>query len=132
MLFLKRKWILTSIIVLIPLGLYTKFYTGPLYTWVNNSFGGVLYVIFWSVLVFLFIPKISPWIICGFVLVITSILEFLQLWHPDFLELLRSGFLGRALLGTTFSGLDFLHYIFGFIIAGLLLSFIKKVEINHF
>ena len=127
----KRKWTITSIIVLIPIGFYTKFYAGPLSFWVNNSLGGIFYVIFWSLIVFLFIPRFSPWKISALVLLITCFLEILQLWHPDFLECIRSNFLGRSLLGTSFSWLDFLHYFFGSLGAFFLLVYLNKCEIVH-
>jgi len=49
----------------------------------------------------------------------------LQLWHPPFLELIRSTFWGRALIGTSFSWWDFPHYIFGSAIGGFLIEKLK-------
>ena len=37
----------------------------------------------------------------------------LQLWHPLFLEVIRSTFTGSTLIGTTFVWLDFTHYVIG-------------------
>jgi hypothetical protein len=37
------------------------------------------------------------------VLVATCLLEFLQLWHPPLLEAVRSTFIGRTVLGTSFT-----------------------------
>jgi hypothetical protein len=45
------------------------------------------------------------------VLAITCALEVLQLWHPPFLQAIRSTFAGRALIGTTFVWWDFIYYI---------------------
>ncbi|GFE69657.1 DUF2809 domain-containing protein [Chroococcus sp. FPU101] len=50
------------------------------------------------------------------VFIVTSLLEFLQLWHFFLLQLLRSYTLGRLLLGTTFSEWDFLYYALGCLI----------------
>jgi hypothetical protein len=47
------------------------------------------------------------------VLLATCALEFLQLWHPPFLEYLRSSFIGRTVLGTSFAWLDFPYYVLG-------------------
>jgi hypothetical protein len=102
------------LVIIIPVGFYTKFYTGPLATWVNNSFGGILYVIFWSLLVSLFFPKTSPLKIAFTVFLSTCMIEFLQLWHPVFLEKIRGYFLGRTILGQSFSWWDILHYGLGF------------------
>ncbi len=43
----------------------------------------------------------------------TCALECLQLWHPPFLESLRSHFIGQTILGTTFAGADFPYYFLG-------------------
>jgi len=127
----ERRWTLISIIVLIPVGFYTKFYSGILSIWVNNSLGGVLYVIFWSLIVYLLLPHYKPLSIAILVFLSTSILELLQLWHPYFLEFLRGYFLGRVILGTSFSWLDFFHYFIGFLLAVSFLKALKKIENQH-
>ena len=108
-----RKWALFSLTIIVPIGFYSKFYGGPAAAWVNDSLGGVFYEIFWCLLILLFLPKVKPWIIALSVLVVTCILEFMQLWHPPFLEILRSNFMGRTLLGTTFAWTDFPYYFLG-------------------
>ena len=102
-----------SFAVLVPGGLYSRFYRGPGAFWVNTSFGGVLYEIFWCLVLALFLPMVSAWRIAAWVLVATCVLEFAQLWHPRFLEMLRSHFLGAAVLGTTFDWTDFPYYFVG-------------------
>ncbi|HAO21479.1 MAG: hypothetical protein BWK80_56465 [Desulfobacteraceae bacterium IS3] len=104
--------IVISLAILIPVGFYTKFYKGPLAQWLNASSGGVFYEIFWCLLIFLF-AEIRPVIIALSVLITTCCLEFLQLWHPPILEWLRSFFIGRTILGTTFDGWDFPYYFIG-------------------
>jgi hypothetical protein len=117
----KRKWILLSLALLIPLGLLTKMYEGPGGEWVNNSLGGVLYVIFWTLLCSLLFPVAKPCRIAGVVLLVTCMLEVVQLWHPPFLETVRSTFIGVTLLGNSFSWLDFPHYMLGSLVScGLL------------
>lgn len=123
-----RKWTLLFIIIVVPAGFYTKLYSGPLSDWVNNSLGGILYVIFWSLLFSLFVPKTSPLKITFIVFCTTCFIEFLQLWHPPFLEVIRSNFIGRTILGSTFSWLDIFHYILGFIFSLMLLSYLNKIE----
>ena len=117
----QRKGILIILVILIPIGLLTKIYTGPGMSWVNYSLGGVIYVIFWSLFVSLFYRKPQVWQPALWVLLVTCILETLQLWHPQWLEAVRKTFPGRAMLGTSFSWLDFVHYGFGFIISVVLL-----------
>ena len=128
MFLLKRKWTIVLFVFIVPIGFYTKFYSGPAAAWVNNSLGGILYIIFWSLMFFLIAPKVNPVKIASVVFVLTCFLEFLQLWHPDILESMRSSFLGRTILGTSFSWLDFLHYFIGFILSSALLRYLHKIE----
>jgi len=107
-----RKWALVSLIIIVPIGFYSKFYRGPAAAWVNDSLAGV-YEIFWCLLILLFLPRVKPWIIALCVFFVTCILEFMQLWHTPFLEILRSNFMGRTLLGTTFTWTDFPYYFLG-------------------
>ena len=102
-----------SIVVIVPAGFYAKFYRGPASHWVNDSLAGAFYVIFWCLVVFLLVPRWKPHRIAAGVLAATCILEFLQLWHPPFLEWLRGYFLGRTILGTTFDWMDFPYYFAG-------------------
>ena len=125
---LNRKGTIISLFIITPLGFYTKVYSGPAALWVNNSLGGVLYVVFWVLVVFAVMPKINPFKIAASVLIVTCGLEILQLWHPLFLEQIRKYFLGRALLGTTFVWLDIFHYFIGFGISSVLLIVLHRIE----
>jgi hypothetical protein len=106
-----------SIAIVTPAGFLFKFYAGPLGWWFNNYGAGLLYEIFWILVVFFLFPSprrvkwIPLWVFFG-----TSALEVMQLWHPWFLEWIRSYFLGSALIGTTFSWWDFPHYVLGCLI----------------
>ena len=115
-----------SLIVIVPIGFYSKFYRGPAASWVNDSLGGLFYEIFWCLLIFLLFPRWQPrWIATG-VLTATCTLEFLQLWHPPFLELLRSHFLGRTILGATFDWMDFPYYFLGSALGWLWLNLLAR------
>ena len=106
--------VILSLLVVTPLGFAFKFYSGPGNPWFNNSGAGLLYEVFWILFAFLFLPsKRYAAMIPVYVFLITSVLEFLQLWHPPFLEVIRSSFWGRALIGTTFVWWDFPHYALG-------------------
>jgi hypothetical protein len=120
------KWTLISILFIVPLGFYSKFYQGQSSIWVNNSLGGLLYVIFWCLLVFLFLRSTKPWKIAAGVFAVTCLLEFLQLWHPPLLQYLRSHIIGRSVLGTTFAWLDFPYYLAGGGIGWLWMKFLQK------
>ena len=104
---------LVSLLVVVPAGFFCKFYKGPGARWANDSFAGALYVVFWCLAVFLARPCWRPRAIASCVLAVTCVLEFLQLWHPPFLEWLRSFFVGRAILGNYFDWMDFPYYFLG-------------------
>ncbi len=96
-----------------PLGFATKIYGGPGALWANSYAGGVLYVLFWVLVVVFVRPRTSPWIAATLVLGATCILEALQLFSTPALVAVRSTFLGHALIGSTFSWWDFPYYVLG-------------------
>jgi Protein of unknown function (DUF2809) len=118
--------ILVSLAIVAPLGYFAKRgYHGPSAAWVHDSFGGVLYEVFWCLVLALLLPRWSSVRIACLVLVTTCILEFLQLWHPPFLEWLRSFFLGRTILGSYFDWSDFPYYFVGSAIGWLWLRAVR-------
>jgi hypothetical protein len=122
-----RKYCIYSLLVVTPLGFLFKLYPGTGRWWFNDYGAGLLYEIFWILIVFAILPrkkyinKIPIW-----VFLITCALEVLQLWHPEFLETIRSSFVGSALIGTTFSWLDFPHYAVGCFVTWLWLRWINE------
>ena len=122
----KQKWALILLLLITPIGFYTKIYSGPAAQWVNDSLGGLLYEIFWCLLFFLFFVK--AWVIATSVFIVTCFLELLQLWHPEFLEFIRSYFIGRILLGTSFNLYDFIYYFIGSGIGYLILTRLQKLR----
>lgn len=122
-----KLWTLVSLLIIVPLGFYTKFYTGPAASWVNNSLSGVPYVIFWCLLIYLFIPAKTGLIATG-VFVVTSLLEILQLCHHPVLEFIRGFFLGRVLIGTVFAWSDFMYYAVGCLLGWLWLRYLSRTR----
>ena len=107
-----RIVVLLSILIIVPLGYAIRFH-GSAPEWVNDSFGSIAYEIFWILLVAFLFPQASPlWTAVG-VCFATCVLEFLQLWHPPFLEAMRATLLGRLVLGNNFAWSDFLSYFMG-------------------
>ncbi len=107
-----RIAVLISILIIVPLGYVVRFY-GAAPEWLNDSFGSIAYEIFWILLVALLFPEASPvWAAVG-VCFATCVLEFLQLWHPPFLEAMRSTLAGRLVLGNSFTWSDFPSYFIG-------------------
>ena len=120
--------IILSLLVILSLGFYSKFYRGPFESWVNDSLAGVFYEIFWCLFLYLFLSSSKPYKIAIGVLFCTSMLELLQLWQSPILEHVRSTFLGRTLLGTTFSSTDFIYYIIGCFLGWLWLQNISRKQ----
>ena len=125
-----RIRVLISLLIIIPVGFYTKFHTGLFQQWINNSSGGLFYEIFWILLTALLLPRVRVWKIVLTVFITTCIFEFLQLWHPAFLVLARNTFLGRTILGNCFTWSDFSYYFFGSLIGWFWIVKIKKVGIK--
>ena len=123
-----RLYTLLLIIIITPLGFYSKFYSGSGAYWVNNSLGGILYEIFWCLVAFLCLPKTRTYKIAGTVFIITCILEILQLWHPPFLQTIRSTFMGKTLIGTSFVWSDFVYYLIGCVIGLFVTHLIQKLN----
>ena len=126
-----RLRICISIVILIPIGFYSKLYHGPGQTWIHYSFGGIVYEIFW-ILAAAFIWKYKhPFKIALWVFLITCSLEILQLWDTPILGYIRSTFIGRTLLGTTFSLLDFPCYFLGSILGWAWILLLSKRPITE-
>lgn len=121
-----RIRLILSIILITPFGFATKFYTGPFHAWINDSLGGVLYEMFWCLVAAFFLPKAETRAIALWVFVVTCILEILQLWHPSFLEAVRSTFIGRTLIGTSFAWTDIPHYAIGCWLGWFLVNRLKR------
>lgn len=116
-----------SVLIVVAMGFLCKFYTGPFHQWFNNYGAAVFYEIFWCLFLFLLIrSREAVMAIPLWVFGITCGLEFLQLWHPLVLEQFRSTFLGRILIGTTFSWWDFPHYVLGCLLGWFWLQQIEK------
>ena len=108
-----RLSLLVCLAIVTPLGFASKFTPGPGAWWFNDYAGGLLYEVFWVLVVMLVRPTLPvvrvAWVVFG----VTSALEFLQLWDPPPLAAIRRSFLSRTLIGTTFGWWDFVHYAAG-------------------
>jgi hypothetical protein len=101
------------VIILIPIGLLTKIYSGKGSDFVINYLGGVIYVVFFILLASFVFPKTNPLKISLIVISITCLIEFSQLIHTPTLELFRKNFVFRTLFGSTFNPFDFIWYFVG-------------------
>ena len=106
------------------LGYGLRFYA-PVPGWLRDASGGVAYVIFWMFAAVLVKPASAALQVSITVLALTCGIEFLQLWHPAWLEQIRRTLPGRLILGTTFDWLDFPPYLLGAILGWNLLRVIR-------
>jgi hypothetical protein len=68
--------------------------------------------------------------IASSVLAITCVLEFLQLWHPPFLQLIRNTFIGRTILGSYFTWSDFPYYFLGSGIGWFWMIWLQNISVR--
>jgi hypothetical protein len=121
-------FIILSMLIVVPMGFFFKYYSGLGHYWFNDYGGDILYEIFWCLFGFWFfrsrraVIQIPIW-----VFVITCIIEFLQLWRQPLLDEIRTTFIGKLLLGTTFVWWDFPHYALGCILGWLWLQQLQKI-----
>jgi hypothetical protein len=106
-------------------GLWLRF-DAPVSPALRDASGGVTYVLFFTLAIAAVRPKASSSAIASGVLLVTCCLEFLQLWHPAWLEACRRTVPGRLLLGTTFDWTDFPHYFIGAALGWVLLLVLRK------
>ncbi|MDJ0900315.1 MAG: DUF2809 domain-containing protein [Xenococcus sp. MO_188.B8] len=120
--------ILLSLLLITPLGLFSKVYAGIGQEWINGYSGDILYEIFWCLVIFWFFPtKKAITIIPLGVFLITSMIEVSQLWFSHVPEVIRSTIIWRLILGSTFVWWDFPHYAIGCFLGWLLLYQLDKI-----
>jgi len=120
----RRALILLCLLIITPIGLLSKAYTGIGQEWVRDYSGDVLYEIFWCLVAFWFVRPVKDLnrlrsitikIALG-VFIITCAIEVSQLWFYLVPVAIRSSFVWRMLLGSGFAWWDFPHYALGSII----------------
>lgn len=97
-------------------GLGLKAYGGPGHAWIADRLAGAAYVVGWCLAARVIFSRTAPGRIAAVVCAATVGLEFLQLWHPVWLEMLRRPRVGQVLLGTTFDPFDLPFYPLGALI----------------
>ena len=120
-----RRHLALLLLAVVPFGFASKLYAGPFSMWVRASLGGVLYEVFWCLLLALLWPRLEPLRIAVLVFAATALLEVLQLWHAPFLEAIRGTFIGHIVLGSTFDWRDFAYYVVGCFLGYLMLAAIR-------
>lgn len=120
----RRMLIFVSLLIIVPLGLYSKTYTGIAQTWVRDYSGDVSYEILWCLVAFWFVRpnkdkkklKNTTVRIAWWIFAITCAIEVSQLWFHLVPVILRSHIIWKLLLGTGFAWWDFPHYALGSLI----------------
>ncbi len=125
-----RSILLLFIIVLVPTAYWLRF-AAPIGATLRDGSGGAAYVVFWSAVAMLLRPQFSISKVVLSVFAATCTLEFLQLWHPGWLEAMRRTLAGRLVLGTTFDPYDFPPYVAGTALAFVLLHLFRKRVRGH-
>jgi hypothetical protein len=126
----RRSWSLplqlASIAALSVLaGLWLRF-DAPISPYLRDASGGISYVFFFILATGAVTRKASSAAIAISVLAVTCCLEFLQLWHPLWLEACRRTIPGRLLLGTTFEWTDFPPYFIGAVLGWAVSRALRK------
>ena len=94
---------------------------------VRDGAGGVAYTVAAALCFAIARPVASPARNAAAGFVATCAVEFLQLWHPAWLEAIRRTLPGRLVLGTTFSWGDFPAYAIGAMLAAAGLAAARRL-----
>ena len=131
-----RISILLCLLIITPLGLLSKAYTGIGKEWVQDYSGDILYEIFWCLVVFWFVLPIKDfaWLntitlkISSWVFIITCAIEISQLWFYLVPQSIKSSLVWRMLLGAGFAWWDFPHYALGSLIGWWIINQIGRIK----
>jgi hypothetical protein len=93
--------------------LYSKEYRGEFQTIINNSIGGILYVLFGSLAFSLLLPRLKPWWPVLMALAGTCVLEFIQYFQFPYMVALTQDKTFAFLFGVSFNPVDFVYYAIG-------------------
>ena len=116
-----KKILIYLLLILTPIWISIRFYSGPGAQWVTGSLSGIVFVLFWCLLLRLLLTGPKNFTLTTGVFLTFCGLEFLQLWNPSVLEAIRNTFLGQ-LLGLTFSWNAFPYYFLGAFIGQQILN----------
>jgi hypothetical protein len=117
--------------VVVALGFALKYYSGPGRWWLNNWGASIAYEWFFMGVALLVVGSAKRiGTIAAAVCLGTCALEFLQLWQPGWLVAVRSTFVGRSVLGNSFSWSDLPAYPFGCLLGWLALGRLARRAAN--
>ena len=101
-----------ALAAVVSAGYWLRFH-GPLPEWLRDASGGALYVVAWALVLAIIAKRGKPRTLATWAFILTCAIEFLQAWHPAWLQAIRRTLPGRLILGTTFQWWDFVAYAAG-------------------
>jgi Protein of unknown function (DUF2809) len=108
----RRLVFLVNILAIVPLG-YTIRFSPSLPEYICDLGGSIAYQIFWICLVLFIYPPANRRLTAIWVGLGSCAIEFLQLYQPPWLQVIRATLLGRLVLGSTFLWSDLPVYWIG-------------------
>lgn len=118
----QSKRLIILLLILVPIGISMKSYSGPGADWVSVYLIKVVFIVFWCLALRLILDKPGHEPIATAVFLGACALEFLQLWDPPFLQMIRSTLPGQVLLEEQFTWNDFPYYFVGAMLAYQIMS----------
>ncbi len=110
--------------------LYTKTYEGLYSQFIHDHIGGVLYVLFGSLFVSLFFPRLYLGWSTGIAFAATCALEGIQWLQLPFMVKLTQYKAMAYLFGTSYNAEDFIFYVVGGVISLFVLWLIREEQIK--
>lgn len=127
-----RIALLIGIALIIPLGYSVRFSTALKMPLLQDIVGSLAYQVLIMLMVAFFYPRTSLVKIAVWVWIASSVGELLQLWQPPLLQAIRSTWLGRVVLGNTFTLSDFPPYAMGSFLGWLGLKWLRRKMVHPF
>jgi Protein of unknown function (DUF2809) len=121
-----RIALLIGMILIIPLGYGVRFATGLGSPEFQDIFGSIAYQVLLMFVFAFFYPRTNLVKVAIGVFIVSSAIEFLQLWQVPWLQTIRATWAGRVLLGNTFLWSDFPPYAIGAFLGWICLKGLRR------
>lgn len=113
----RRLWSVAVLVAVVLAGYYLRYYHGPLQVWVHRLSGGLLFVCFWSFLLFACLPHLRAKSLAASICAVACTVELSLLIHEPLVTYVRGAFIGRSVVGPPFAWIDLATYLAGGVIA---------------